>query len=143
MTTLSHRDFFNFKNRYEEKLAVCDVFNLQVALSILVFASMALFTGCSATNGYMGHEVQTQVQLNKANFNVIKSVEGEASANYFLGMSPSDGNLIAQAKKDMLKKANLNGAQALVNITTDVKSTGFLIWRQKKVYISANVIEFK
>ena len=72
-------------------------------LSVLVFASMALFTGCSMTNGYMGHGTQTQVQLNKANFNVIKSVEGEATSNHFLGIGPTDQNLIAQAKRNMLK----------------------------------------
>jgi hypothetical protein len=52
----------------------------------------------------MGHEVQTQVQLNKANFDVIKSIEGEATANYFLGIGLSKENLIARAKKDMLNK---------------------------------------
>jgi len=112
-------------------------------LSTLVFGSMALFTGCSATNGYMGHEVQTQVQLNKANFNVISSVSGEATADYFLNIGPSKQDLIAQANKNMLKKANLHGSQALANITTDVKCSGFLIWTQEKVYISANIIEFK
>ena len=112
-------------------------------LSTLVLGSMALFTGCSATNGYMGHTVQTQVQLNKANFNVISSVSGEAAANYFLAIGPTKQDLIAQAKKDMLKKANLHGSEAIVNITTDVKYSGFLFWRQEKVYISANVVEFK
>jgi len=112
-------------------------------LSILVLASMALFTGCSTTNGYMGHGSQTQVQLSKANFDVIKSVEGEASSNHFLGIGPTDQNLIAQAKRNMLKKAHLSGSQALANITTDIKSTWFLFWRQKKVYMSADIIQFK
>ena len=111
--------------------------------SALILGLIALFSGCSSTSGYMGHGVQTQVQLNKANFNVIKSVEGEATSNYFLGIGPTDQNLIAQAKRNMLKKANLNGSQAFANITTDVKSSWFLIWRQKKVYMSANIIEFK
>ena len=112
-------------------------------LGFLVFTSMVIFTGCSATNGYMGHVVQTQVQLNKANFNVISSVSGESSANYFFNIGLSKQDLIAQAKKDMLENANLHGSQAIVNITTDAKYSGFLFWRQEKVYISANVVEFK
>jgi len=111
--------------------------------SILVIGLIALFTGCSTTSGYMGHQVQTQVQLNKANFNVIKSVEGEATANYFLGIGLSEENLIARAKKDMLKKANLQGSQALVNITTDSKDSWFFIGRKETIYMSASIVEFK
>jgi len=109
----------------------------------LVIGSMALFSGCSATNGYMGHGVQTQVQLNKANFNVIGTVSGEASANYFLGMGPSNQDIIAQAKNNMLQKAHLHGSQAIANIITDEKNSYFLFWKQEKVYMSANIIEFK
>ena len=94
-------------------------------------------------NRYMGHTVQTQVQLNKANFDVINFVSGQAQANYFLGVGPSKQDLIAKAKNDMLKKAKLHGSQALANITTEIKKSGFLFWRQEKVYISANVIQFK
>ena len=112
-------------------------------LSVLVFASMALFTGCSMTRGYMGHEVQTQVQLNQANFNIVKSVEGEATASYFLGIGFSEENLIARAKKDMLKKANLHGSQALVNITTDRKGSWYFLGRSETIYISADIVEFK
>jgi len=111
--------------------------------SALVFGSIALFTGCSNTSGYIGHGVQTQVQLNKANFDVIKSVEGEASASYFLGIGLSKENLLARAKKDMLKKANLHGSQALVNVTTDGEGSWYLIGRTETIYISAEVIEFK
>ena len=111
--------------------------------SILVVALVALFSGCSMTNGYLGHGVQTQVQLNQANFTILKTVEGEASANYFFGINLSNQDLIAAAKKDMLKKANLHGSQALVNITTDSKGSQFIIWGQRKVYISADVVEFK
>jgi hypothetical protein len=111
--------------------------------SILVLGLITVFTGCSIRDGYMGHQVQTQVQLNKANFDVIKSIEGEATANYFLGIGLSKENLIARAKKDMLNKANLHGSQALVNITTDIKSAWFLIGRKETIYMSANIVEFK
>ncbi|HIC12951.1 MAG TPA: hypothetical protein EYO75_06230 [Sulfurimonas sp.] len=111
--------------------------------SVLVLGLIALFTGCSVTNGSMGHVAQTQVQLSKANFDIVKSVEGEASASYFLGIGLSKENLVARAKKDMLKKANLHGSQALVNITTDSKGTFYPFFRKKTIYISADVVEFK
>ncbi|RJP47603.1 MAG: hypothetical protein C4548_00710 [Desulfobacteraceae bacterium] len=37
----------------------------------------------------------------------------------------------------------LKGPQALVNVTTDIKYSGFFFWRQKKVYVSADVVQFK
>ena len=111
--------------------------------SVIVFSFLALVSGCSLSRGYMGHGVQTQVQLNKANFNIVKTVEGKATASYFLGIGLSEENLMERAKKDMLKKANLKGSQALVNITTDEKKSWYFIGRKHTMYISAEIIEFK
>ncbi len=108
-----------------------------------VFSIGMIMTGCSATNGYIGHTITTEVQLNQANFDVVRSVNGEASANYFLGIGPSRQNIIGKAKMDMMKKANLKGPQALINVTTDTKFTWFIFWRQMKAYVSAEVVQFK
>lgn len=110
-------------------------------LSIFIIATITM--GCSFTTGNIGHSVQTQVHLSQANFDVIKSATGEAKADYFFGIGPSEQNLTAQAKRDMINKAGIKGSQALINITTDIKSSGFFVWRQKKVYVSAEVIQFK
>ena len=110
-----------------------------VLLSVLAISILA--TGCSRTGGYLHH--MTEVQLGQANFDVVKSVTGEASANYFLGIGPSQQDLFAQAKRDMVAKAGLEGSQALVNITTDTKISWFLLWRQREVSMSADVVQFK
>jgi hypothetical protein len=114
---------------------------LMVLLSVLAICIMA--TGCSTTGGYLGHSIQTEVQLGQANFDVVKSVTGEAQADYYFGIGPSQQDLFAQAKRAMIAKASLKGSQALVNVTTDIKVSGFLIWCQKKAYVSAEVVQFK
>ena len=95
------------------------------------------------TSGYLGHSIQTEVQLNQANFDVIKSVTGEAEADYFFAITSNDESLFARAKRNMIKNANLKGAQALVNVTTDVVITQSFFWREKKVIVSAEVVQFK
>ena len=111
--------------------------------SIIMVSFIALLAGCSVTRGYTGHTIETQVQLSKANFDVIKTVEGRATANYFLGIGLSEENLFSKAKKDMLKKANLKGSQALVNFTTDRSLAWYIFSRELTIYVSAEVIEFK
>ena len=101
--------------------------------------------------GYMGHSTNTQVILSEANYRVINSVKGEATANFILGFGPSNDRLYSRAKKDMLENANLAGggnkSRALINITTDEQIRYFWFylpfWVSKTVYISADIIEFK
>lgn len=114
-----------------------------LVLLLSVFAICIMATGCSMTGGYIGHSIQTEVQLGQANFDVVKSITGEAQADYYFGIGPSQQDLLAQAERNMIAKAGLRGSQALVNVTTDIKRTGFLIWSQKKVYVSAEVVQFK
>jgi len=115
-------------------------------VKMIVVSLMALlFAGCSTTGGYMGHAVLTEVQLSQANYTVIKTVTGTSSADYFFGIGPSDQDLIGQAKRDLLNKAQLSGSQAIINVTTDIKHTsflGYLVWYQKVAYVTAEVIQF-
>ncbi|MFP4531641.1 MAG: DUF6567 family protein [Desulfobacterales bacterium] len=103
-----------------------------------------LFTGCSTTHGNIGHSIVTSVQLSQANYTVLKTVSGSAKADYAFGIGPSEQDLRAQAKREMISKADLVGKpRALANVTTDVKRSCFLIWRQIKVDVTGEVIEFK
>lgn len=111
--------------------------------TVMVAVMIAFVSGCSFTDGYLGHAIVTQVQLNQANFTVARSVVGTAEANYYFGIGPEEQDLIGQAKRDMLNKAQLKGPQAVVNVTTDIKYSGFFFWRNKKAYVSAEVVEFK
>ena len=112
-----------------------------MVLIVLVIGIMA--TGCSTTGGYIGHSIQTEVQLSQANFDVIKSVTGEAQADYYFGIGPTNQNLLAQAKRNMNAKAGLKGSQAFINVTTDITRRSFLFWREKKAVVSAEVVQFK
>ena len=118
-----------------------NVRKLFVVISIFSIGVMA--AGCSMTGGSIGHSIQTEVQLGQANFDVIKSVTGEAQADYYFWIGPSQQDLLSQAKRDMIAKADLKGSQALINVTTDIKRSGFLIWSQNKAYVSAEVVQFK
>lgn len=102
--------------------------------------------------GYMGHSTNTQVILSEANYRVINSVKGEATANFILGFGPSNDRLYSRAKKDMLENANLAGggnkSRALINITTDEQIRFFILvylplYFSKTVYVTADIIEFK
>ena len=119
-----------------------NIFNLFLII-LSIFSISVMTTGCSISDGYINHSIQTEVQLSQANFDVIKSVTGESSASYFFGIGPSEQNLFAQAKGDMIGKANLKGSQALINVTTDIKHTGFIFFRAKTAYVSAEIVQFK
>lgn len=118
---------------------------MKKVFTVLLFATLlaGFVSGCSMTRGNIGHSIITDVQLSEANFKVLGSVTGEASANYILGIGPSDQDLLSQAKRDMLSRADLvGGAKAIINVTTDIKFNGFILWRQRTAYVSAEVIEF-
>ena len=112
-----------------------------IVLGALVIGIMT--TACSTTVGYIGHGIQTEVHLSQANFDVIKSVTGEAQADYYFGIGPTNQNLLYQAKQDMSAKAGLKGSQAFINVTTDITRKWFFFWREKKVVMSAEVVQFK
>ncbi len=111
--------------------------------TVLASAFLLLLTaGCTYyCDGYLG-QVSTEVQLSQSNFHVVKSVVGNAITDYWFGIGPSDQDLIGRARRDMLANAGLTGAQAIVYVTTDVQAKGFMFWRQKKVYVSGEVVEF-
>jgi len=115
--------------------------SLSVVLIGLAIAVMG--AGCSSTTGLIGHGIGAAVQLDKANFDVIKSVTGEAKADYLFGIGLSSPDLLGSAKRNMLAQAELTGSQAVVNVTIDIKVTEFIIWSQKKVFISGEVVQFK
>jgi len=111
----------------------------------LSLLAVLLISGCSTSIGHVGHSINTEVQLNQKNFKVIKSVTGEASASYILGFfgGPSKQNLFDQARRDMIKKAELVGtSNAVINITTDIQVNWNLIKVKKTAYVSAEVIQF-
>ncbi|MBT7915524.1 hypothetical protein HN588_16640 [Candidatus Bathyarchaeota archaeon] len=118
---------------------------MKMGVAGLSLLAVLLISGCSTSIGHVGHSINTEVQLNQKNFKVIKSVTGEASASYILGFlgGPSKQNLFDQARRDMIKKAELVGtSNAVINITTDIQVNWNLIKVKKTAYVSAEVIQF-
>jgi len=107
-------------------------------ISIAIF-----FTSCIAT--HVGN-MSGSASLNSPNF-VYKSqnVGGSATASYFIGIGGmARQSLVAEAKKDMLRKNPLLNNQALANVTVSYKTTGFLwfIVTVVECNVSADIVEF-
>jgi len=128
------------------------MFKKNIKKLLIIFSILLLVNNCGfMPEGYLGHSTNTQVILSEANYKIINSVRGDATATFILGVGPSNDRLYSRAKKDMLENANLAGggnkSRALINIATDeqIRFVWFYIpfWFSKTVYMSADVIEFK
>lgn len=115
-------------------------------LGLLLIGSIFIFSSCALHNGltYNTNNHTTEVVLTKKNFRIVQSVQGDSKATYVFGIGGLSKNaLIAEAKTEMLLKANLIGSsKAIINETVEVKSSFFPIFRVYKVFVSAHVIEF-
>tara|TARA_B100001964_G_C13832845_1_gene422364 strand:+ start:40 stop:441 length:402 start_codon:yes stop_codon:yes gene_type:complete len=131
------------------------MFKSNISKSVFICAFFLLVSNCGLMpKGYLGHSTNTQVILSEANYRIINTVNGEATATYILGFGPNNDRLYSRAKNDLLKNANLSGggnkSRALINITSD-EQIKFLIWPfptlpiwfNKTVFVTADIIEFK
>ncbi len=115
-------------------------------LSILVIATLTFISSCGLHNGLTtnsnGHN--TEVQLHKKNFKVIKAISGTEEAVYVLGIGGlNKAALIANARAKMLKDAGLEGSsKAIINETVEIQLTNIVIYTKYTVTVSAHVIEF-
>ena len=102
------------------------------------------FSACGFHQGYIGHQIQTNVELSEANFEYVKAVEGSASATYVFGIGGlGKKTLIGNAKAEMMKKAGLEGSQAVINVSTDLKVSNYVVFVQYKATVSGDVVQFK
>ena len=86
---------------------------------------------------------QTQVVLDKANFNVIGTVDGVATATYLLGIGGlSEKSLKGNAIADMYERANLKGSQAIINVNFKRCVEYVLIVQEIEYTASGVIIEF-
>lgn len=113
---------------------------------IFFFSFTLVFTSCVSHLGLVSNnnQNQTSVQLNTDNFVVVKNVTGQSHANYFLGIGGfNDQGLIAQARGEMIRKADLVGSsRALINENLEYQSKMIFPFVQIKVLTSASVVEF-
>lgn len=115
---------------------------------VYVCSAVALFlsvNACQMTKYTvsMGNVVNTEVQLTKANFNVLGSFSGTATEK-ILKMSIKDkAGLISNAKMALLASAKaagveLKGARTLTNVTVDLVENQMTV----TCTVSAEIIEF-
>ena len=108
--------------------------------------SAFFISGCGTTMGNLGHTIETKVILSQANFAVVGSAKGSATASYLFGFGPSQAELYGKARSKMVLNANLsegNKSRALINVTTDIKRKMVLFYISKTVYLSADIVEFQ
>lgn len=114
--------------------------------SFIALAIIFLISSCALHNGLTtnsnGHN--TEVQLHKKNFKVIKAISGTEEALYVLGIGGlNKAALIANARAKMLKDATLEGSsRAIINETVEIQFTNIVIYTKYTVTVSAHVIEF-
>jgi hypothetical protein len=133
---------FNQISFYKAKFMLKLKNALFVILIVMLFSSCGMNTALTAN---LNNNV-TNVTLSQKNYKVVGLVTGKAQATYVLGIGGlSHKALVAMAKADMLKQANLMGsARAVVNVTTEENLVQILfpIYFRKEVYVQAHVIEF-
>ena len=118
--------------------------------TIFVVVSVFMMLGCGTTGGNMNHSIDTQVVLSQANFQVVSSAQGSATAFYILGFGPSKSDLYSRARSELVRNANLmesDKSKALINVTTDINNKYFWLYLpwyfSKTVSVSADIVEFK
>lgn len=94
------------------------------------------------TRNVNNHE--TNVVLSQPNYKVIKYVQGESVAKYFLGIGGyGNKGMIAQARQNMLRNAGLIGkSRAVMNETVEVRTKQLLLYTEFRYIVSAYIVEF-
>lgn len=108
--------------------------------------AIALFlVACKPTNyaGSYGQINQTQVVLSSANFKVLGSFHGTATAKKYKMSVKDQQGVISQARTNMLANAKaagveLTGSRALVNVSVDVVDNS----NKLTATVTADIIEF-
>lgn len=115
-------------------------------LSFLIIGIIFLLSSCAIHNGLTTNRNNhsTEVVLTKKNFKVVESVQGEAEVKYIFGIGGTKKQaLIAEARANMLKKANIVGSsKAVINETIEMQYSLFFLAGKHKVIVTGHVIEF-
>lgn len=120
--------------------------NYKRPLILLSTLFLIVLSGCGVNTTVMGNlnTTQTVVELSEDNFKIIDRVQGEAHARYlFLFGGQKEKALNDMAMADLLKKADLKGSRALINVTTERHVEWKFLVLRSTVSVSAHVIEFK
>ena len=114
---------------------------------MLVAAMGLLMSSCGihqdATSNY--NQLQTQVVLNQANFEVVGTAKGECTQVYIFGIGGlSKKSMSESAMSEMYKNANIKGSQAIINANVQYKASTVLgIYSKVTAIANGTIIEFK
>jgi transposase InsO family protein len=109
----------------------------------LVFFTVLVLNGCASLHR---GEIEKSASLITGNFVYVKqNQEGRAAVDYVFGFGGyKTESLVHDAKKDLLKNAQLGPNQAFANMTVTYKTTfSYLVWVKHECLITADVVEFK
>ena len=86
------------------------------------------------------NQLQTQVVLDKANYDVVGTDTGECTQVYILGI----GGLSKKSMSEMYKNANIKGSQAIINANVQYKASTILgVYSKVTAIANGTIIEFK
>lgn len=133
-------------------------------LAVVLVVSLLILSSCSNNGMFIGLN-QTSVELGEANYEIVASnVLGQSQAGYVLGFSAPLGaatNIFAVARvngtgmlyKEALENlwknfeadhGKIDGRKlALANLRYDSEALNLVVYTEVKVFIRADVIEFK
>lgn len=109
---------------------------------ILTFSLSSCGSSREAASNYNLN--QTSVVLEKNNFKVLGTVQGESKQTYVFGIGGLSARSLGQsAMSEMLKKGDTEGkARAIINVTVQYKTQSYFFWWKKKAIATGTVIEF-
>ncbi|MBO4570632.1 MAG: hypothetical protein J5699_01740 [Bacteroidales bacterium] len=114
-------------------------------LAIVIALAAVSSCGIGTELTFNQNQIQTSVVLSQNNFNVIRTVSGEASAEYIFGIG-GRAQVMARnaATANMIKNAGLVGSQAIANTNiVYYEETVLGIWTRVTAYATGTVVEFK
>ena len=114
---------------------------ITIIFSLLLSSCATFNPNVSSTN--LNH---TQVLLSSNNFQIIKKVQGSATAVYIFGIGGlMKKGLVASARAKLYEEANLSGSQIIISEHTEWKSSNIIpyVWGSATVTTSGYVVEFK
>ena len=86
------------------------------------------------------NQLQTQVVLDQANYDVVGTATGECTQVYILGI----GGLSKKSMSEMYENANIKGSQAIINANVQYKASTVLgVYSKVTAIANGTIIEFK
>lgn len=112
----------------------------------LIFCVSLFLTSCSGLSSHLTKNLnlqQTNVVLSEANYHIVKHVDTEVTATYIFGFGGYKSSLLHQnAVAELTKKAELEGSQALINVTVKHTIKQILFYSEITLHAEGTVIEF-